>query len=114
MSTIRVYALAASLVCSVLNTKVTGQRSLNRVLGRFEVSNFPDQNHVGVMSQNTAKRRSKRQANLGVDLNLVDTIQLVLDRVFGRDDLVLWTADFQQAAVQRRRFTRTGRSGDQT
>ncbi len=59
------------------------------------------------------KRMGERQTDLVMDLDLVDPVQLILDRVFGRDDLRFGTADLQQRTVQRRRLARAGRTGDQ-
>ena len=53
----------------------------------------------------------ERQPDLRVDLNLVDAFELVFDRVFGRDDLGLVAFDFEQRAVERRRFAGAGRAG---
>ena len=47
------------------------------------------------------KRGGERQADLRMHLNLVDAVELVLDRVFGGDDLGLVALDFQQGAVER-------------
>ena len=67
--------------------QVAGERRLDRVLGRFQVANFADQHDVGVVTQNRPQRGGERQPDLRVDLDLVDAFELVLDRVFGRDDL---------------------------
>ena len=56
----------------------------------------------------------ERQADLRVDLNLVDAVELIFDRVFGRDDLAVgFVLDFDQRAVERGRFAGAGRAGDE-
>jgi hypothetical protein len=55
MSTSRVNAPGASLVCSVEKHKVAGQRRLHRNLRGFLVADFADQNHVRIMAQNRAQ-----------------------------------------------------------
>jgi hypothetical protein len=65
------------------------------------------------MPQDASQRRSEGQSDLGMHLNLIDAIELVFDRIFGRDDFGFGTANLQQAAVQRRRLARTGRAGHQ-
>ena len=67
--------------------QVAGERGLNGVLGRFQIADFADQHDVRVVPQDAAQRVAERQADLGVHLNLVDPFELILDRVFGGDDL---------------------------
>src|SRR4051794_41682943 len=43
-----------------------------------------------------------------VGLHLRDALELVLDRVLDRDDVLLGRVDLGQRRVQRRRFTRAG------
>ena len=45
--------------------QVAGERRLNRVLGRFQVADFADEHHVGIVTQNAAERVAERQADLG-------------------------------------------------
>ena len=51
MSTRRVTAPGASLVCSVLKHQVTGQRGLNGDLRRFKIAHFTDHDDVRVLTQ---------------------------------------------------------------
>ncbi len=67
--------------------QVTGQRRLDGVLGRLQVADFTDQHHVRVVTQDAAQRAGERQPDLRMHLNLVDALQLVFHRIFGRDDL---------------------------
>ena len=67
--------------------QVTGQRRLHGNLRGFGVANFADENHVRVMAQNGAQPARKGQAGFFVDLNLIDALELIFDRVFNRDDL---------------------------
>ena len=67
--------------------QVAGERRLNGVLGRFQVANFADQHDVGVVPQDAPQRCAERQADLRMDLDLVDAFELIFDRVFGGDDL---------------------------
>jgi hypothetical protein len=89
------------------------QRGLHRVLGRFEVADLAHQHHVGVVPKDRPEARGKGQPDLRVDLDLVDPLELVLDRILGRDDLGLFVADLVQRAIQGGRLARTRRPGDQ-
>ena len=46
-------------------------------------------------------------------LNLADTIHLIFDRIFNRNNLDRRVFDFVQRAVECRGFTAAGRTGDQ-
>ncbi len=48
-----------------------------------------------------------------VDLGLRNTVEVVLNRVFNRDDLDLRVAEFLETRVEGRRFSGAGRSGGQ-
>ena len=93
--------------------RVTGQRSLDGVFGRFSIPNFTDEHDVWVMPKDASQRGSKGQTDLGVNLDLIDPIELVLDWVLGRDDLVLRRSNLQKRTVKRGRFARAGRAGDE-
>ena len=93
--------------------QVAGERGLDRVFGRFQIADFADEHDVRVVTQNGAQRGGERQADLRMNLNLVDAVELVFDRVFGRDDLGVFVLDFDQRAVERRRFAGAGRAGDE-
>ena len=69
--------------------QVTGERRLHGDFGRFQVANFADQDHVRVVTQNRAQTGGERQPILAFDLDLVDAVELVFDRVFDRDDLAV-------------------------
>ena len=59
MSIKRVKALGASLVCSVLNTRWPVSDAWMAHLGRFQVADFADQDHVRVVTQDAAQRRRR-------------------------------------------------------
>ena len=81
------------------------QRRLNRDLRGFFVTNFADHDLVGIVTQNRTKTTRERQAFLLVHRNLRDAVELILDRVFDRDDFVFFVSDFVQRRVERRRLT---------
>ena len=93
--------------------EVAGERRLDGVLGCFEVADFAHQDHVGVVAEDRAEAGREGQSDLGVNLNLVDSIELVFDRVLGRDDLRVFALDLVQGAVERGRFSGTGRARDE-
>ena len=80
--------------------QMAGQRGLDCILGRFEVTNFPDKDNIGVVTQDGAEACVERQPNLGMNLNLINAVELVFNRVFGRDDFDIVTLDFVERAVK--------------
>ena len=85
--------------------QVVGQRRLNCDLRRLFVANFADHDLVRVVAQNRAQAARKRQSFLFVHRNLSDAVQLILDRVFDRDDLIFFVSNFIERGVQSRRLT---------
>ena len=113
MSIRRVKALGASFVCSVLNTMWPVSDAWMAALGRLQVADFADQDHVRVVPQDRPQGGGERQADLGVRLNLADAVLLVLDRVLDRDDLGRLVLDLVEGRVERRRLAGAGRAGDE-
>ena len=85
MSTRRVTALGASFVCNVLKTKWPVNANEWRSLP-FQVSNLSDHDHIGILADNMAQTGAKRQANLWINLNLVNAIHLILNGILDGDD----------------------------
>ncbi len=83
---------------------MAGQRRLDGALGRLEVTDFADQNHVRVVPQNAAQAGRERQTDFAMDLDLAEALVVVLHRVFHRDDLDPLVLDLVEAAIQRRGF----------
>ncbi len=68
--------------------EMAGERGLNGDLGGLGVANFTDHDFVGIVPQDGAQAASESQALFFVYRNLRDALQLILDRVFNRYDLV--------------------------
>ena len=113
MSSRRVTAPAASLVCSVLKTRWPVSAALDRDLGRLQVADFADHDDVRVLAQDMAQARGEGQADLGPHLDLVDAGHLVLDRVLDREDALVDGVDGVQPGVERGGLAGAGRPGDQ-
>src|SRR5581483_6601209 len=93
--------------------QVTRKRRLNRYLRRLGVANFANQNLVRIVAQNRSQAAREGQSLLLVYGNLRDAANLVLDRIFNRDDLVLFALNLVQRGVECSRFPRTRRTSDQ-
>ena len=92
---------------------MTRQGSLNGNLRRFDVSNFADHDDVGILAQNGPEQTRKIQPDLRFNLNLVNTCELIFDRVFHGHDLARHGIDLQEACVEGRGLAAAGRPSDE-
>ena len=92
--------------------QVAGQRRLHRDLRGFRVADLADHDLVRVVAQNRAQAARKGQSLFLVDRNLQHAGQLVLDRVFDGDDLVVAVVDLGDRGIERGGLaaSRSGRS----
>ena len=63
---------------------------MHRGFGGLQVSDFPDEDDIRVLSKDRAKSRCEGIMLLGRNLRLFDAGEVVLDRVFQGNDLNLW------------------------
>ena len=89
MSASRVTALAAELVCSVLNTRWPVKRGLDGHVGRLAVADFADHHHVGIVPQHAPQGLAEADLVGRVDLDLGHARDVVLDRVFDGHDVLV-------------------------
>src|SRR3990172_22743 len=87
------------------------RRRLNGDLRGLGVADLADHDLVRVVAQDGAEAAREREPLLLVDRNLRDPAELVLDRVFDRDDLVFDRLDLGQRRVERGRLAAAGRTG---
>ena len=97
--------------------EVAGIGRLERRVERFEISNFADQDDVGILPQHAAQRLAERR-RVGADLALIDVAVDVamqeLDRIFDRDDVgAAVLVDVLDHRRERRRLARAGHAGDE-
>ena len=90
-----------------------GQRRLDRNLRGFNITNFADHYHIRILAQNCAQATRKAHVHFGVDLGLTNAVNVVLDRIFDRQNIARGVIQTQQTGIQRRGFARAGRPGDQ-
>ncbi len=93
--------------------QVTSLRCLDGDFGGFEIADLPHHHHIRVLPQKGSQGAGKGQPSLGVDLHLVDSGQVDLHRIFGGGDVHLGSVENIETGIERDRFTRTGRAGDQ-
>ena len=69
--------------------EVAGQRGLDRDRGRFEIPDLAHHDDVGILADDRPEPLCKRQPLLDRNLGLGHARELVLDRVFQRQDVEL-------------------------
>ena len=92
---------------------MTGERSLNRDVGDFTVSNLTHQNDVRSLTQHGSENRGEAQSDRVADLNLIDAAEVVFHGIFSGDDLAIRSVQRVECRVERGGLARTGRPGDE-
>ena len=69
--------------------QVPGKGGLDGNFSRLNISDLTDENHVGVLPQDSSKARSERNADAVIDRDLHNAVDVVLHRIFRRNQLVL-------------------------
>jgi len=88
--------------------QVAGESSVDGDVGGFTVTDFADEDDVGVLTDNGAEARAERHADLFVHLHLAETSRLVFDRVFDGDNLFLVVVQLIDHAVECGRLAASG------
>ena len=81
--------------------------------GGLLVTDLTDHDDIRVLSQDGTQCRCEGQVCLGVDLYLVDTVNIGLDRILDGDDVHVFFIQFVQCGIQGGGLTTSGRSGYQ-
>src|SRR5450830_929861 len=92
--------------------KVPGQGGLDSDLRRLAIPDLADEHNVGVLTQDAAQAVGERHVRLDIDLHLVESIHLVLDRVLHRDDVLSGRVETVECGVQGRCLAGAGGAGD--
>jgi hypothetical protein len=92
---------------------MAGKRRLHRDLGGLEVADLADHHDVGVLAQDRAQHVREGEPDLALHLDLVDTLELVFDRILDREQLLLGPVEAEQPGVERRGLAAAGRAGHQ-
>ena len=93
--------------------EVAGQGRLDGDLRGLEVTNLADEDDVRVLPQERTQRAREVEPDVVVHLDLIDSEQVVLDRILGRGDVRVRLVELRQGRIERRRLSGTGGPGDQ-
>ena len=89
------------------------ERRLDAHLGRLGVAHLPHQDHVGGLPQHGSDDPREIEADLVLDLHLIDAGEVILDRIFRGDDLGVGAVELVERGVERGRLARARRTGDE-
>ena len=92
---------------------VAGHGGAQRDLHGLRIADLADQNDVRILAQGRAQHPAEGQFDLGVDLNLINAPQAILDRVLDGKNLERRLVEFLERAVQRGGLAAAGRAGHQ-
>ena len=102
----RVMAPGASLVCRVERTRCPVKAD-SMAMSAVSLSRIsPMSRTSGVLAHQGTERVGECEIDLGLHLDLIDPVDLVLDRVFHGDDLARDGIEFPQNAVEGGGFAR--------
>ena len=93
--------------------QMAGQRRLDRDLRGLQIADLADHDHVRVVAQHRAQDMGEAQPDLRLDLDLVDAVELILDRVLDGQHLAVRRVELDQRGVERGGLAAAGRAGDQ-
>lgn len=93
--------------------QVSGDGRLYGDAGGLLVTDLTDHDDIRVLTQDGTQCRCESQVCLGVDLYLVDTVNIGLDRILNGDDVHVFFIQFAQCGIQGGGLTTSGRSGYQ-
>src|SRR5260221_11722636 len=76
---------------------MAGQCRMHGDICRLLIAYLADKNDIGILSQHRSENTGEGEADLWLDLNLVNIVQLKLDRVFDSQNIFLlcWQAHQQ-------------------
>src|SRR6266404_1102101 len=92
---------------------MSGERGANGDVRGFAVADFADHDDVGILADDVAETGSEREPDLRVDVNLIDPIHLIFDRVLDGDDLPVVCVDAFERTIKRCGLAASGWSGYQ-
>ena len=76
---------------------VAGERGLHGDLGRLQVADFAHQDFVRILPQDRSQALGERVADVRIDRNLHDAVDLVFHGILGGDQLVFDHVDLVEA-----------------
>src|SRR5262245_26565001 len=92
---------------------VSGKGGFDGDFGSFEVTDFSDQDDVGILTKKRAEGSSKVETDLFLHLHLVDSHEVEFNRVFCRHNICLNGIERLKCGIESVCLTATGWSGNE-
>lgn len=92
---------------------MAGKCGFDGDFSRFKVADLADHDDIGVLTQEAAERSREVQTDFVMHLHLVDTIEVVLNRIFCGGDIVGSLIQLGEGGVEGGRLAGTGGASDQ-
>ena len=89
---------------------MSGQGCLDSQIRSLGVSDLTNHDDIWVLPEETSKGRCKGQANTGINLHLIDSGDLILNRIFNRNYINLCSRNLRQDRVEGGGFSAAGRA----
>ena len=86
---------------------------MHRDRRRFAVADFADEDDIGILAQHRPQCGCESETRLFVNLHLHDSGNPIFDRIFDSDDVHAAMLQKSEGGVQRCRFSRARRTGDE-
>ena len=92
---------------------MTSQTGLGGNFGGFAIANLTDQNHIRILTQNSAQAAGKGHTGAEVNLCLANSGKIIFHWIFDSHNIALLTIHLLQGSIERGGFTGTGGPGHQ-
>ena len=92
---------------------MAGERGADGDVGGLAVADFAHHDDIGILADDVAQAAGEGEADLRIDVDLVDAVHLVLDRIFDGDDLLVGQVDAFERRIERGGLAAAGGAGDQ-
>ena len=92
---------------------MSGQCGLDSDLRGLKVTNLPHQDDIRILADDSPKPVGKGEIDLGIDLDLADTPDLVFNRIFNSNYVDIRIVEDTERLIQGRCLSATGRTCNQ-
>src|SRR6266849_1716920 len=93
--------------------EMAGECRLNGNLRGFEIAHLADHDDVRIVPKKRAQNVGEGQVDLRLDLDLIDALELILDRLLDGEYLLFRGVEAKQTRIERRRLAASRRAGDE-
>src|ERR1035441_1499196 len=93
--------------------EVAGEGGADGDIGGFAVADFAHHDDVGILADDVAQAAGEGEADLRIDVDLVDAVHLVFDGIFDGDDFLVGQVDSLEGGIEGGGLAAAGGAGDE-